>query len=422
MFRTKPKIAIAHDFLYTYAGAERVLEQIIQIYPDAELFSLFDFLPPGEREFIAGKPVSTSFIQRLPMARKKHRSYLPLMPLAIEQLDVSGFDIIISSSYLVAKGVVTGPDQLHICYCHTPARFAWDLQHSYLNESGLTGGLKSMLARTILHYIRNWDVRSAHGVDVFISNSDYVGRRIRKFYRRSSTVIYPPVAVEQFTLQTRKEDFYLAVSRLVPYKRMDLIIEAFGRMPDKRLIVIGDGPERNKISAMATSNVTLKGHQPLANVKRCMRFARAFVFAAEEDFGIVPVEAQACGTPVIALAKGGVTESVIDGKSGFFFAEQSVPGIIAAVQRFEAQGVEWSPSEIRKHTMPFSCVRFRQHFKELVERSWASFERNGRVVHDEVGDHEEAEVEVRALRDESLSSVVPQEISAEEKTPIVLEQ
>ncbi len=250
-----PRVAIVHDFLYTYGGAERVLEQMLRVFPDADLFSLFDFLPPGKRDFIRNKTVRTSFIQHLPLARRKHRGYLPLMPLAVEQLDVSAYDIVISSSYVAAKGVITRPGQLHVSYCHSPVRFAWDLQHQYLAEAGIKGGLKAMIVRMILQYIRNWDARSAGSVDVFLTNSRFVSQRVEKCYRRRSTPLYPPVDTRRFTpadpgrSPAPREDYYLSASRLVPYKRTDLIVEAFTRMPDRRLIVVGEGPEFDRLRA-----------------------------------------------------------------------------------------------------------------------------------------------------------------------------
>lgn len=366
------KVAVVHDFLYTYAGAERVLEQILRVVPQAEVFSLFDFLAPEDRGFINNKPVRTSFIQRLPFARSRHRAYLPLMPLAIEQLDVSDYDVIISSSYVAAKGVLTRPDQLHICYCHSPVRFAWDLQHQYLGEAGLTRGVKSLVARMILHYIRNWDTRTANGVDVFVRNSDFVGRRIAKVYRRRSTTIYPPVDVEKFTPWNEKQDFYLTASRMVPYKRIDVVVEAFSRMPDKRLIVIGEGPEYEKIRALAGPNVRLLGYQQFDRLKWYMQRARAFIFAAEEDFGIVPVEAQACGTPVIAFGRGGATESIVHGMTGWFFNEQTAHSIAEAVQAFE-QVPNWDTNAIRASAERFGCERFREQFAALIRREWLGF-------------------------------------------------
>jgi UDP-N-acetylmuramyl pentapeptide phosphotransferase/UDP-N-acetylglucosamine-1-phosphate transferase/glycosyltransferase involved in cell wall biosynthesis len=375
----KRRIAVVHDFLYTYAGAERVLEQILKVYPEADVFSLFDFVPPEHRGFLQGKRVTTTFLQRMPMARRKHRAYLPLMPLAIEQLDVSEYDIVISSSYLAAKGVLTRSDQLHICYCHTPVRFAWDLQGQYLTESGLISGIKSILARSILHYIRNWDVQSVNRVDRFVTNSNYVGKRIEKIYRRDAVTIYPPVDVDNFTPEMEKEDFYLTVSRLVPYKKIDMIVEAFTKLGDRRLIVIGDGPDFEKIKAKAGPNITMLGFQPHEHVKEYMQRARAFVFAAEEDFGIVPVEAQACGTPVIAYARGGVTESVVPGRTGTFFTRQTVESLLGAVKEFEANDVGWNPKAIRANAELFSADRFRAEFQQLVENQWMNFTNAGRT-------------------------------------------
>jgi glycosyltransferase involved in cell wall biosynthesis len=309
----------------------------------------------------------------MPFARKKHRHYLPLMPLAIEQLDVSAFDIVISSSYVAAKGVLTRPDQLHICYCHSPVRFAWDLQHQYLTETGLTAGLKSMLARVVLHYIRNWDTRSANGVDVFLTNSDFVGRRIEKFYRRRSTTLYPPVDVERFTLETEKEDYYVTASRLVPYKRIELVAESFTAMPEKRLIIIGEGPEYDRIQLKCGPNVKLVGPQPFEKLVEYLRHAKAFVFAAEEDFGIVPVEAQACGTPVIAFGRGGVMETVVAGKTGVFFHEQTVASLCDAVRRFEQDQASFDAVEIRAHAQKFNTGRFCEDLLKLVEDEWVAF-------------------------------------------------
>lgn len=371
------KIAIVHDFLYTYAGAERVLEQLIAAFPHCDLFALFDFLPETQRGFLRDKPVTTSFIQRLPFASRKHRAYLPLMPLAIEQLDVSRYDLVISSSYLAAKGVITGPDQLHVCYCHSPARYAWDLQHQYLQWAGLGFGPKGLIARAILHYLRNWDVRSSLGVDHFISNSQFVADRIKKIYRRRATVIHPPVAVEPENLNREPRDgFYLVVGRMVPYKLTDLIVTAFAQMPDRKLVVIGEGPDMAKVRALAGDNVTLLGFQEDDVVVDYLRRAEALLFAAEEDFGIVPVEALACGTPVIAYGKGGVTETVIDGQHGILYDEQTPESLIEAIQRFEQQRDfgGFDPVQLHRRAAEFSRDRFvRQVHHQLhrwCEQKW----------------------------------------------------
>ncbi|HEV3429262.1 MAG TPA: glycosyltransferase family 4 protein [Paraburkholderia sp.] len=380
-----PRVAIVHDWLVTYAGAERVLEQIIDCFPEADLFSVVDFVDDKDRAFLRGKRATTSFIQRLPKARTRYRAYLPFMPLAIEQLDVSGYDVVISSSHAVAKGVLTGPDQYHISYVHSPIRYAWDLQHQYLQESKLTRGPKSMLARLILHYIRNWDVRTANSVDQFVANSEFIARRIHKVYQRDAEVVYPPVDVDSFELETRKEDFYLTASRLVPYKKIDLIVEAFARMPDKRLVVIGDGPDMQKVRAKAGPNVEVMGYQPFSVLHDRMRRAKAFVFAAEEDFGISVVEAQACGTPVIAYGKGGALETVRDTGSrptGLFFEEQRADAIIEAVETFERDPKRFRAEDCRENAERFSSAHFRDQFFARVARAVPSVAAAGPAYRD----------------------------------------
>lgn len=378
------RVAFIHDWLVTYAGAERVLEQMLACFPEADLFSLVDFLPVGNRSFIRDKPVSTSFIQKLPKASTKYRSYLPLMPLAIEQFDLSGYDLVISSSHAVAKGVLVGPDQLHICMCYSPIRYAWDLQFQYLRESNLERGLKSWLARWLLHKIRLWDVRTANSVDHFIAISRFIVRRIEKIYRRKATVIYPPVDVSGFSFQPDKEDFYLTASRMVPYKKMPMIVEALSGMPDKRLVVIGEGPEFEKCKAVAGPNVTLMGWQPFDVLKDHMQRAKAFVFAAEEDFGITPLEAQACGTPVIAFGKGAVLETIhgLDAErpTGVFFNEQTPAAIKTAVEVFENEGARITPDTCRENVLRFSPERFRTEFTEFVEMEWERFQAKLHVV------------------------------------------
>ncbi|CAN0618263.1 Glycosyltransferase family 4 protein [Burkholderia multivorans] len=365
------RVAIVHDWLATYAGSERVLEQIIHIWPDADLFSIVDFFPEEHRAALSGKHAKTSFIQRLPRARTAFRAYLPLMPLAIEQFDLSAYDLVISSSHAVAKGVITGPDQIHVSYVHSPIRYAWDLQHQYLTQAGVTKGPKSWLARSVLHYMRIWDQRTAHGVDAFIANSNFVGRRIRKIYGVDSTIVYPPVDVERFDLGTHREEFYLTASRMVPYKRIPLIVEAFASLPDRHLVVVGDGPDFERAKSLAGPNVTLLGYQPTHVLIDLMRRARAFVFAAEEDFGITVVEAQACGAPIIAYGRGGALETVIESNdpdygTGLFFTEQSVPAIVDAVSRFEAHE-PMRPEVCRGNAVRFTAERFRAEFLRVVD-------------------------------------------------------
>lgn len=364
------KIAIVHDWLVVYAGAERVLEQLIMLYPDADIYSIVDFLEENQREFLQNKVVQTSFIQQLPFARKKYRYYLSLMPMAVEQFDLSNYDLVISSSHAVAKGVLTGPDQLHISYVHSPMRYAWDLQHQYLKDSFLTGGVKGWIAKTILHYMRLWDVRTANTVDVFIANSQFISRRIWKIYRREATVIYPPVDVDAFAVKESKEDFYLTVSRMVPYKKIDLIVEAFSQM-GKKLVVIGDGPDYKKIKSNAKSNIVFLGFQPFEVKLKYMQNASAFIFAAEEDFGIAPVEAQACGTPVIAFAKGGALETICGLDSvkptGVFFKEQSISDICEAVSKFEEHKELIKPLYCRENALNFINERFREKIRNLIK-------------------------------------------------------
>ncbi|PCJ22083.1 MAG: glycosyl transferase family 1 [Gammaproteobacteria bacterium] len=360
------KIAVIHDWLVTYAGAERVLEQILDLVPHADLFSVIDFLPSHQRGFIQDKPVNTSFIQKLPFAKTKYRNYLPLMPLAVEQFDLSSYDIIISSSHAVAKGVLTGPDQTHICYCHSPMRYIWDLQHQYLEESRLETGIMSWVARYLLHKMRLWDYRTANGVDHFISNSDYIARRIKKVYGKESTTIYPGIEIDRFPLIEQKDNFYFTASRMVPYKKMELIVQAFSRMPSKELVVIGDGPQFEQIKKAATPNIKLLGYQPTETLISYMSRAKAFVFAAEEDFGIIPIEAQACGTPVICFAKGGTLETVKAGVTGVYFKKQSVNDLINAVTQFEDTQSSYNSKEIRSHAAQFSKENFQSNMLNII--------------------------------------------------------
>lgn len=370
------RIALVHDWFVNYAGSERVVEQILKVFPQADVFALVDFLADGDRGFLGGRSVKTSFIQHLPGARRRFRNYLPLMPMAVEQFDLSGYDLVISSSHAVAKGVITGPDQIHISYVHTPIRYAWDLQHQYLRESGLNSGMKSWFARSCLHYMRLWDTRTAHGVDAFLANSEYIARRIRKTYGRRAAVVYPPVDLDKFTLHVTKEDFYLAASRMVPYKRMPMIAEAFKDTPRRRLVIIGDGPELGRVKEIAAtaSNIEVLGYQSTDVLIDRMARARAFVFAAEEDFGITPVEAQACGTPVIAYAAGGALETVVAsgpaGRTGAHYPWQTAQALREAVDEFESAS-PCRPEDCRANAERFSVERFRERLLAAVEAACA---------------------------------------------------
>ncbi len=379
------KIAIVHEWLVNYAGSERVLEQMLHCYPQADLFSVVDFVPEHERAFLQGKKPRTTFIQNLPGARKHYRNYLPLMPLAIEQLDMTGYDLILSSSHAVAKGILVSPDQLHLCMCYTPIRYAWDMQHQYLQEAGLQHGLKGWVVKWLLHKIRLWDARTADGVDHFMAISHYIARRIEKNYRRESTVIYPPVDLQGFTQHNEKTEHYFTASRFVPYKKIQLIIQAFNQMPNKQLTIIGDGPEFKKAQELAGPNIQLLGHQPADALRQYMQKAKAFVFAAEEDFGIAPLEAQACGTPVIAYGKGGATETIqgltSNTPTGVFFTEQSSEAIIRAVLQFEANSHRITPQACRNNANRFSQERFRQELIEFVQQKIDQLKNNPSSVH-----------------------------------------
>lgn len=368
--RNDLKVAIVHDWLVVNGGAEKVLENIIEVFPQADIFSLVDFIPDDSRAWLKGKSVTTSFIQRLPFAKNHYRNYFPFFPIAIEQLDVTGYDLVISSSYAVAKGVITGPEQKHICYCHSPARYAWDLQFQYLKESNMESGLKSMLAKYFLYKFRIWDTRTVNGVDEFIANSAFIKKRIYKCYRREAQVLFPPVDVAQFSLSSSKSDFYLTASRMVPYKRMDLVVEAFTQMPDKKLKVIGDGPEMEKIRKIAQGhkNIEILGFQSNQVLVESMQQAKAFVFAAEEDFGIIPVEAQACGTPVIAFGKGGCLETVKNGVTGVHFMHQDAASVVKAVYQFENTIETLDVIQIRAHAETFSRQAFQENLSKLVFR------------------------------------------------------
>jgi len=366
------KVAIVHDWFVDSGGAEKVVARILRNFPGADVYSTVDFLSDEQRDrIISGKPVTTSFIQNLPKA-KSYKKYFPLMPVALESFDLSGYDLIITSSSSVAKGIITGPDQIHICYCHSPMRYAWDLQEQYLRESGISSGFKGFMARAMLSYMRTWDVRASFGVDYFIANSRYIAKRINKVYRRNSTVIYPNVEIADFDVCREKSEYYFTCSRMVPYKKIDLIVEAFSALPDKRLVVIGDGPDMAKVKALSKSNVDIMGYQSFDVLKDTMAKAKAFVFAAEEDFGIVPVEAQACGTPVIAFGKGGCLETVIDGVTGVHFREQSVESIHGAIDRFES--IEFDADRIRVHSEKFSSERFDEELLNFVHEVVAASE------------------------------------------------
>jgi len=364
----KLKTAIVHDWFAGYAGSERCVESFTNLYPEADVFVLFNFLTDEEQKIVVkNKKPHTSFIQNLPFARSNHRKYLPLFPYAIEQFDLSEYDLIISSSHAVAKGVLTNQNQLHICYCHTPIRYAWDLTHQYLKESKLTSGIKGAFAKWVLHYIRMWDISVANRPDFFIANSGYIAKRIKKIYNRESFVINPPVDLNNFECSAGKDDFYLTASRFVPYKRMDVIAEAFSKMPDKKLVIVGSGPDEEKIKEKSGSNIEFAGYLNGERYKDYMMRAKGFVFAAEEDFGIVVIEALASGTPVIALNKGGTAETVQNGINGVHFSEQSVESIKEAVERFEKTRSGFDSIKIAENAKQYDRKIFEEKVRKFVD-------------------------------------------------------
>lgn len=364
------KIAIIHDWLVTDAGAEKVLKGILEVYPQADIFSIVDFLSDKERETILnGKKVITSFIQNLPFSKTKFRNYFPLFPKAIESFDLSEYDLIISSSWAFAKGVKTNKDQLHICYCYTPIRYAWDLYEEYTQNLSF---IRKLIVKATLKYVRYWDIKTLDRVSYFIVDSQFVAKRIEKTYKKDSKVIYPPVDTKNFQLCKEKEDFYLTASRLVPYKKTKLIVESFNKMPDKKLVVIGDGEEYEAIKKIAKTNITVLGYVEKQSMIKYMQKAKAFVYAAIEDFGIVPIEAMSCGTPVIALKQGATVETVRE-YCGVHFAKQNTKDIIDTIQYFE--NLEFDYEQISNYSKKYSTERFKNELKEFID-SKLSYKKN----------------------------------------------
>ena len=364
------KIAIIHDWYQDKGGAENVISSLLNLYPDADFFALVDFFDDQQRQdVLKGEKVTYTFIQRLPFAKKIFRHYLFLFPLAIERLDLRKYDLIISLSHAVSKGVITGPEQLHICINYSPMRYAWDMYFDYRKEHNLRG-IKEKFLSYVLHKIRIWDVTASNRVDHFISISRLVQKRIAKYYRRESTIIYPPVNTEKYTLCEKKEGYYFTMSRLVPYKRVKMIVEAFVKN-GKPLIVAGTGSQLKEIEQIATDNIRILGYVDDAKVEELMQHARAFIFAAYEDFGIVPVEAMACGTPVIAYGAGGIKDTLIEGETGLFFDKQNLLSLNNAIEQFETMDFEYAA--ISKHASRFSVARFEREIIKFVDEKWEDF-------------------------------------------------
>ncbi len=363
-------IALVHEWLSVKAGSEKVTESFVDIFEDVDLFATVDFMSEADRKQLADDhAIKTSFIQKLPKARRHFRYYLPIMPWAVRKHKLQDYSLILSSSHAFAHGVKKSSDQLHISYCHTPMRYIWDLQDVYLESHGIHIGPLGWASKLLTSMLRAWDAKVSKQVDYYIANSGFTAQRIRRFYGRKATVIHPPVNVEKFTVEEEKEDYYLTVSRLVCYKKVDLVVEAFNAMPDKKLIVIGDGPEKEKIEKMAGPNVTMLSHLEFEQFHRYMRKAKAFVFAGKEDFGITLVEAQACGTPLLAFHKGGAAEIMQHQKTGLFFRQQTTEAIQKSIADFEKnyQG-KFSTQAIRANAERFNYERFKREMLNFVAK------------------------------------------------------
>lgn len=362
------KVAFVQDWLTVDGGAEKVAKEIINCFDDVDVFCLVDDLSDKDRnEIIKGKSTTTSFIQKLPFGKKAYRNYFPLFPKAIESLNFDGYDLIVSSSYSVAKGLKkSDKKQIHICYCHSPIRYAWDLQEEYLSH---ISGFKKLIAKIFLSYIRKWDLKTANRPDFYITNSNFVAERIKRIYNRESTVIYPPIDTQNFSYEKEKDDYYLTSARMVPYKKIDLIVKAFNEMPHLKLIVSGDGPELENLKKIAQSNIEFIGFVSKNELIKKIQKAKAFILAAEEDFGITSIEAQSCGTPVIAFKKGGYLETVIENKTGVFFNEQTPNSIKEAVLNFESKKINFAKDDFLTNVSRFSIDRFKNEFKSFVKEN-----------------------------------------------------
>ncbi len=362
--RPPKRIAIVHDWCPNYRGGERVLSELCRIFKGAEVFTLFDFLTPAEKEqHFPGVVFHTSIANRIPKVRKFYRALFPICPFLMEQFDVTGYDAVISSSAAFARGVLTRPDQPHLCYVHSPIRYAWDEQFSYFQQGRIGFGPKGLLFRYLVHRLRIWDVRTAHGPDLMLANSSYVRARIRRIYGTDAQVVFPPVAVDELAFSPEKDDYYVTASFLAPYKRTDLVISAFNAMPTRRLLVVGEGQQVRQLREIAGPNVEFTGFLPRAEYVKAVANAQALVFAGCEDFGIALAEAQAYGTPLIAFGRGGATDIVrplglAERPTGILFHKQSVEAVIDAVERFEASREALLASACRDNAMRFAPERF----------------------------------------------------------------
>jgi glycosyltransferase involved in cell wall biosynthesis len=355
-------VAIVHYWLVGMRGGERVLEALCDLYPDAHVYTHV-YLPEAVSRSISSHMVTTTFIGHMPFAATMYKKYLPLMPMALEQLDLSGYDLVISSESGPAKGVIAHPDAVHLCYCHSPMRYIWNLYHQYRSDAGMT---TRFMMPAFAHYLRSWDQLSADRVDAFVANSHNVARRIRRYYGRRAAVVYPPVDTDSFRANsgTPRGDFYLMVGELVAYKRADLAVRAFNHLR-KRLVVIGGGETLASCRQLAGPTVEILGTQPIDVLRSSYSQAKALVFPGEEDFGIVPVEAMAAGCPIIAFRKGGACETVLEGKTGVFFEEQTVESLVSAVRNFET--IRFDPEFIANHAATFGTARFKREMCEVID-------------------------------------------------------
>lgn len=366
------RVAIVHDWLTAMGGAEYTLQQLLKLYPQADIYTMVDILPEKERQWLKGHRIYTSPLQSFPLLTKRYRQMIWMMPFWIEQFDLETYDLIISDSHAVAKGVIVHPHQKHLAYVYSPMRYAWDLTYEHDRIGVLGSGLKRFFLQHWFHRFRLWDAASSLRPDAIIAISHFIRKRIQKSWGREADVIYPPVDVEGSPFAKEKEDYYITVSRMVPYKRIDLIVEAFRSMPDKKLVVIGDGPMYNELSNNLPLNVTLTGYLGRSEMLQKLSMAKAFIFMPKEDFGIAPLEAQACGTPVIAYGCGGAAETVrgLDQSepTGVFLSRQNTESLIEAVGIFEANADKFVPENCRAWAMSFSESRFREEFSQYVEK------------------------------------------------------
>ena len=360
------KVAIVHDWLCVDGGAEVVLKRLLHIFPQADIYTMVDTLPYENRYFLEDHDIYTSVLQKYKFSKKRYKYFMPLMPYLVEQFDLSEYDLVISSSHFVAKGVIASPEQLHIAYIYSPIRYAWDLYYEYNKIGALGSGFKNLFIKIWLHKMRIWDFASAYRPDYLIADSKFIQKRIQKVWRRDSVVVYPPVELNSTVYCDKKEDYYVTLSRLVEYKRIDIIIEAFNQMPKKKLIIIGDGRLKEKLQLQANENIIFTGYLPRIEAMNMVSKAKAFLFMSKEDFGIVSIEAQACGTPVIAYGKGGAKETVFENKTGLFVQEQTKESLKEAILKFE--NLRILPKDCKEFAQKFSTLKFEDSMKDFIKK------------------------------------------------------